>query len=224
MGHRLEGHLSRGHRQQELKPRGKAGRKTIVKLLGPLFLHWVPRQQRRGRASAREGGASGGGGRRLASGVERRGSALRATCGRRRAGSGPRDAPEARQHDGAGGPGARGFILAPLPGRRVLEPQKRAARAPGRLSALPAQVTRPQGHPAVHSGEGKLACVCCARKQVPPDLTEDGLPAPVLWTPQSRRLRGPQEASSAHRAPSYTESRDERARPTAADGMLSPEL
>ena len=73
-------------------------------------------------------------------------------------------------------------------------------------------------------GQGKLACVCCARKQVPPDLTEDGLPAPVLWTPQSRRLRGPQEASSAHRAPSYTESRDERARPTAADGMLSPEL
>lgn len=89
MGHRLEGQLSRGHRQQELKPRGKAGRKTIVKFLGPFFLHWVPRQQRRRRASARQGGASGGGGRRLASGVEPRGSALRATCGRRRAGQRP---------------------------------------------------------------------------------------------------------------------------------------
>lgn len=186
------------------------------RLPGPFSLHWVPRP-------AREGGAGGGGGRRLAGGVERRGRALRPACGRRRAGSGPTDAPEARQRDGAGGPGARGLILAPLPGRRVLEPQKRAARAPGRLSALPAQVRVPEGTARCTPGKGELGSVCCARTLVPPDLTEDGLPVPVLRTQQSRRLRGPQEVSSAHRAPSYTESRDERVRPAAADGMLGPE-
>lgn len=46
--------------------------------------------------------------------------------------------------DGASaGPGAQGLLPAPLPGRRVLAPQERAARAPGRLPALPAHVPRP---------------------------------------------------------------------------------
>lgn len=106
-----------------------------------------PRERGRGRAGARREGTKErreDTGRRAGDKEGVRSWPAGGQLGGGAEGSGPEDQPEAGPRDGAGiRPGARGLAPAPLPGRRVLAPQERAAQGPGRLPALPAQVPRP---------------------------------------------------------------------------------
>lgn len=96
-----------------------------------------------------------------------------------------RTQPAARASDGAGkGTGARGRITAPLPGRRALEPQERAARAPGQLRALPAQVLGSRRVPWSLARPcryclGEAGCVLRPRGRSILTSEDDGLP--VVW-------------------------------------------
>lgn len=225
MGHRLEGQLSRGHRQQELKPRGKAGRETILGAQSPGTFLSSPGAQAAALGWGQRAGGRGRRRRREETG-RRRGAGRACAPGHLRGEARGAAAAETRQRpDSTMQPAALGLGDSSL--HRYLDGEfwslKNELR--GLLGGCP--LFRPRyaspRAPRIAPRAGR-AGVCVLRPKTGPSRPdEDGLPAPVLWTPPSRRLRGPQEASSAQRAPSYTESRDERARPAAADGMLGPE-
>lgn len=212
------------HGRQELSSpgarRGEGDHSKSPESWDLLVFTGAPRQRRRGRVRAQvEGGAGGGGGRRRAGCWRGEGVRSGPLAGGAPAPGSGRDAPEARQHDAAGRPGAGDSSL-----HRYLDGEfwslKRAARAPGRLSALPAQVRVPEG--TSHCTPGRASgCVCCARKQVPPDPTK------MAARRSPRRRRAGDFVALRRRplpsAPSYTESRDEPARPQRRTGMLGPE-
>lgn len=146
-------------------------------------------------------------------------------AGRRRGGKwlrGPQAKPQALLRDGADPrPGARGLVPAPLPGRRVLEPQERAQHAPGLQPALPPQVPcrRRAGWPCPLGHRALRALPARARQRPLPRADEDS-PPQRCGPAHGRPLNAPAgRVASARPAPS-AQSRGAGLGPAAAGEVL----